>query len=303
MEKSKFYSQLDHKRMDSWSGLGKGTSEGVMADYEKIRREPLSGIETAELVSRVYEILGADIGCRLIEPNIVLAMSGMKGHADMHWVRLDNKKIEELKLVNSKLEIFGLELCFPKKIEGDCEIRGITFANLKGIERKSKTTKIPGVPLFDSRTGRDGLMMWNKEIETSLAKTQKEGKISEEVNLEVILEGINLGYPDQAILDFEKCLREGKVHEDLLEADIISSIPEAEKYQGAVPEFDYYPEHKDDPEIVEYIFRAKEILKEFYNSVWFRGLSQKQEFYESRQAAIQTKKEGFSNRNFKKGRV
>jgi hypothetical protein len=269
-------------------------------DPERLKFEPLSGIETAEVAAKVYEILGAEFGCRLAEPNIILLISGMKGYADMPWVKLDREKIEKLEFVNSRLKDFGLEVIYPRELKGDYTISGITVINFRGVERKSKTTRMPGVPPYDSKLGKDGLMKWYRELDTSLKEAQKIGKISQAVDLEILFEGIIFGYPDQAIIDFEKCLRTGDIHKDLSEADIISATAEAKKYQGAVPEFDYYPENKDNLEIVEYISKARKILSDFYQSEWFQELSQKQEFQESRQKSMQVAEEGFLKRDFKK---
>ncbi|MBI2459754.1 MAG: hypothetical protein HYV53_04385 [Parcubacteria group bacterium] len=289
MEEEKFYSQSDYELID--------ISKKAAEEYERLKLEPLSGIETTKLAAKFYEILGPELGCRLAESNIILLMSGMKGYADMPWIKLDKEKMEKLEHANSQLENFGLEIICPKKLEGDSIISGITVVNFKGVERKSKITRIPGVPQYDSKLGKDGLIRWRKEFDSSLKEAQKTGKIPKAVDLEILFEGIIFGYPDQAIIDFEKCLRTGRIHEDLIEADIISSIPEAEKYQGAVPEFDYYPEHKDNPEIVEYISNAKNILNDFYQSDWFKELSQRKEFQESRQEAAQIERAGFLKKN------
>lgn len=290
MEKEKFGSQ---------SGIEKGL-ERSLENNEGSRIETLSGFETAELTSKVYDILGPELGSRLVEPNVILAISGIKGYADIAWVKLNQDEIKKFELANERLSNLGLKVVYPKRIKGDSEIRSIALENFKGVERKTRTTKIPGVITYESSSGNTGLMNWYRNINDSLKEAQKAGKISEEVDLEILFEGIILGYPDQAILDFEKCYRTGNVRKDLLPADIISTIPEAKKYPGAVPEFDYYPEHKDDPEIVEYISKARRILEEFYQSDWFKEMSQTQEFQESRQKVVQTKKEGLSERRSKK---
>lgn len=284
MGEKKFYSQPNHELMDA--------SKKAVEEPKRLEFEPLSGIETAEAAAKVYEIFGAELGCRLAEPNIILLISGMKGYADMPWVKLDREKIEKLEFVNSRLKDFGLEVIYPRKLEGDSTISGITVINFRGVERKSKTTRMSGVPPYDSKLGKDGLMKWHRELDSSLAEAQKTGKIPKAADLEILFEGIVFGYPDQAIIDFEKCLRTGDIHKDLSEADIVSATAEAKKYQGAVPEFDYYPENKDNPEIVEYISRARKILSDFYQSEWFQELSKKQEFQESRKGAAQTEKEG-----------
>lgn len=73
----------------------------------------------------------------------------------------------------------------------------------------------------------------NAEYEKKMLKL-----LSKEIDSQIIYEGILLGYPDRAILDFAECLRNGDIRKDLIEANIIFSIPEAGKYEGAIPEFD-----------------------------------------------------------------
>jgi hypothetical protein len=300
MEKEKFYLQPDNEQASISDVLEKGTSGKTTTETEKNKFESLSGNETAELASKIYEILGRELGCRLAEPNLILLLSGIKSHADIHWVKFDKEKIEELKLANSRLESLGLNMIFPKKLKEDSEIRSITFENFKGIERKSKTTNIPGIPLYNSKAGKEILNRWNQQLDSSLEEAQKVGKIPSDIDLKILFEGIYFGYPDQAIFDFEKHLRTEGINDVLVKADILSSIPEAKKYQGAVPEFSYYLEHKNDPEIVDYISSAKEILKDFYQSNWFKELSQTQEFQDTRQEAAQIKKEGLEKRSFEK---
>jgi len=271
--------------------------EKQMEEFERERLDLLTGIETAKLASKVYEILGAELGCRLAEPNLILLISGMKGHADIPWVKLDKERIEKLEQINAQLESLGLRIYYPETLERESEITSLSIVNFKGIERKSRMTKIPCVPPYESMLG-DEPREWLKKLTDSLKEAQKAGKIPKEVNVEILVEGIIFGYPDQAILDFEKCLREGKIDDDLLDADILSSAIEATEYKGAVPEFCYYPEHKDDREIVEYVTRAREVLEGFYQTDWFKKLSREQEFQKFRQKSIQTEREGLLKMGF-----
>ncbi|MFA6437382.1 MAG: hypothetical protein WC242_04420 [Candidatus Paceibacterota bacterium] len=273
------------------------STEKQMEEFERERLDLLTGIETAELASKVYEILGAELGCRLAEPNLILLISGMKGHTDIPWVKLDKERIEKLEQVNAQLENLGLRIYYPETLEEESEITSLSIVNFKGIERKSRMTKIPCVPPYESILG-DEPKEWLKKLTNSLKEAQEAGKIPKEVNVEILAEGIIFGYPDQAILDYEKCRREGKIDDDLLDADILSSAPETTEYKGAVPEFCYYPEHKDDHEIIEYITKAREILGSFYQTDWFKELSQGQEFQKSRQESMQVEREGLLKMGF-----
>ena len=60
----------------------------------------------------------------------------------------------------------------------------------------------------------------------------------------------------------------------------IPAHPMAQKYHGAIPEFYFYPESANDPELATYIERAKQVLHNFYESSWFKELETNQQFRE-----------------------
>jgi len=252
--------------------------------------EFLSGNETAKIAEKAYTELGSELGCRLVEPNVVLTLSGMKGQADIHWINMDKENIEKLRRSELKFEKLGLKIVYPKKLKKDSTTISIAIINFKGMERKSKSTKILGIRTYENKMGAKGFNDWYGLLFESLEQMQEEGKISKEVDLQVVFEGLILGYPDQAILDFEKCLREGDIHKDLIESDISSVLPEAQKYQGAVPEFYFYLDHKNDIEIVDYIKKAKQVLCDFYKSDWFKNIEKDQEFLLAREKIEKNKK-------------
>lgn len=271
---------------------------------EQRRFEPLSGVETAEKISAIYELLGSKLGSRLVEPNVVLAIAGMKGLADIPWVELEREDFERLEQAEKKLADLGISVSFYSEKSKEAAEKGavpvlMSLESMKGIERKTNTTKIPGVPLYDCKSGKEGLRQWGSNLVNSLETAQKDGKLPKEIEIEILFEGIMFGYPDQSIFDFEKCLREGYIQGDLSEADILSVAPEAKEYQGAVPEFDYFPEHKDNSEIVDYIKKARQILKEFYNTDWLKKIKEDKDFQAGRNKYKEALERGMEVKNEK----
>ncbi|OIN93746.1 hypothetical protein COS81_03570 [candidate division WWE3 bacterium CG06_land_8_20_14_3_00_42_16] len=136
-----------------------------------------------------------------------------------------------------------------------------------------------------------------------LKAAQQDGLILPETIMEILEDGIELGYPDQAILDFEDCCHKGNVNRDVtVESNLLSASPQAQKYHGAVPEFDYYPEHAGDPEIVAYLQSAKATLKDFYESEWFRRLAKDKEFLEARRKADELEAKGLTELRAKRAK-
>ena len=66
--------------------------------------------------------------------------------------------------------------------------------------------------------------------------------------------------------------------------EYLAAIPRfTEVYQEAVPLFDVYPEHMNDPSIREYQVQAGTILCDFYNSPWHKKISQDKVFLAARE--------------------
>lgn len=109
-----------------------------------------------------------------------------------------------------------------------------------------------------------------RQIYEGMEAAQGEGKIPSDVDIEVVWEGLLLGYPDQAIWDFEQARRKGDMGR-LVETDWLSTVP-AGFNKGAHPTFSYYPEHEDDSEIQAYIQKARQVLESFYSVPEIRDL-------------------------------
>lgn len=272
--------------------------EQKLLSYKKIPKseESLSGIEAAKNLEIMYDLLGPELGSLMVESNVILTVAGMKGMTNVPWVKLDKKSIEKIKQSEAGLRSLGVNILYNKELEGldeDPAVTQIAIENVGAIGRKAGSLNIPGVPRYDRNTGKEGLIDWMKNIDRFIEEAKSRGDLSDKIDTDVLLQGIFLGYPDQAILDFERCLREGDIHNDLEEADILSAVPSAEEYYGAVPEFDYYPEHRDDPDIVSYITRARKILGEFYGSDWFKNIIKDDGFIKARKHYEETSEKYF----------
>lgn len=268
---------------------------------EDLKNEnPLSGLEAAKRVEAMYDLLGSKLGSLMVVSNAVLVVAGMKGMTNIPWVELDKEGIEKIKQFKNELRSLGINILYSKKLEGldiGHIVTQIAIENIYAIKRKASSLNIPGVPRYDQKTGEEGLSDWMKNISKSIEEAKLRGELSNNIDTDVLLQGIFLGYPDQAILDFERCLREGDIHSDLEESDILSAIPFVEEFHGAIPEFDYYPEHRDDPEIVSYINKSQKILEEFYGSNWFKSISKDEEFIKARNHYEEASEKYFLEKN------
>ncbi|GEM_PF-4718114 len=239
----------------------------------KPKVELLTGEETAKVIAEMYDILGPTNGCILVNPNAVLAVAGLKGNADLPSPLLNDEEAEKIDMLNRQMESRGVHLGYPRNYR-ERVVTQLSLESLRGIEQKSRETKLPGYFPYDSGTGRQGLREWQMRVERNIRKINRDGRLSEET-LGIYYDGVRLGYHDQAIRDFADWYqKETRERGDLAEADILSVNPYAQKYKGNVPEFDYYPSSAENPEIQEYIRKARETLDGFYKSEWHTSIAQ-----------------------------
>lgn len=221
--------------------------------------------EIVAIIKEIYEILGTELGGEFLQSSNVLLIAGLKGSNYLYSQKLLSAEIsEKIDQINSRLQAYNLEIKFIRK-PTDNTIKLSTFNNYIALDKITHKTKIPGVITYESKTGLRGFRDWlDKQWESFEKKYSK-------LIAQILVEGIALGYPDQAILDFEDSYEIANHHgKKMNESDIASVVPE--KFQGAVPDFDYYPEHQDNPGIVEYIKAAKKILSEFYQNEWIQKI-------------------------------
>ncbi|RJQ27453.1 hypothetical protein C4577_01330 [Candidatus Parcubacteria bacterium] len=240
--------------------------------------EPLSGQETAKGISEMYEIIGPVNGCQLVEPTAVLAVAGLKGYTFLVDAIVNQEEKDNASKLNSQLEQKGLHVGYSDKLNQ------MTISNLRGLEYKTKRTKLPGFFPYSSNSGFSGKNRWHWEVDKRIELVKQQGVLSSDVETRIYEEAVMFGYPDQAAIDFEECLRTGDINKDLISSDIELAHPDAKKYKGPSSDFDYYPSSAKDPEIIEYISKAKQIIQDFYNSEWFVKISQDPNFIAAREA-------------------
>lgn len=219
-------------------------------------QSPRSGSKVREITADVEQI-NHILAEELSAPNTVLALAGLKGGTHIFGLQPTEEMIQAIKDTNIALEDYGIML--SHLIDDDQEL-AIIVISLLGIEDTIQHNQIPGVPHFSAGTGFRGFYQWRRALNPSLAEAQADGLIPSEVDIEQYEVGILLGYPSQAIIDFEEALRHDAY--DVLQASGI--ITEGIPYRGALPEFDFYPEHANHPEIAGYIKECRRVLVEFY---------------------------------------
>ena len=239
--------------------------------------EVFSGKEVARLSEELYEKIPREFGAHFVESGVVLTMAGFKPNTEIWHSFTDEEELKEsVARINSLLKEKGIELGFVGEVEKseDKKIQMLTVENLKGYERKSKTTKIPGVAKFESKAGFEGLMRWTEDTVRGLEEAQRDGKIPQGFDLMSILQGLNKGYPDIAIYDFAKWEAEGGGAEKI----VYPRIPYVGMYEAPQPTFIVLPEHLENPEVRRNAGEAGAILKEFYESEWHKRVSGEPDF-------------------------
>lgn len=242
--------------------------------------ETLNGEEVSLMVEKVYDKLSPDLARCLVQSNVVLAMAGFKPRSDFF---IDINSPEDTTRLAAEVEKFNKFLNNPQirfRVQGKpfeipegkrlTQMLGVD--SLLGWERMTRITKIPGVPVFDRQLGWNGFEKWHGNFIKGIEQAEKAGKIPADND---VPSGLMHGYPDQAILDFGDWYYTGR-HKELKE----SNIPYTGIYSEAEPNYDFYPEHANDPAIKENIKKAGVILKEFYESKWHKQVAPSLQSYQ-----------------------
>jgi len=246
------------------------------------RPEVLSGKETADLVEREYEKNPSVLTARLVNSNAVLTLAGLKGHTEI-FIRVESEKEiksieEDIEKLNDSLEKKGIRFNISPNRNDKGSKSGqrlaVGISNLRGLERTTKLTKLPGVPALDSQKGFAGAADWGEELAQNFTEKQRQGEIPQGKEAwQIFIDGISKGYPDTAIRDFYEWNKNGQ--KSKMQG---SDIPGTGKYPEAEPNYTFFPEHADEPAIRENIELAGQILEDFYNSDWHHKVSQNPEF-------------------------
>ncbi len=255
--------------------------------YEKrdiLTPEPLTGRKVAELVEELFEKYSPELRSHLVDSNVVLTLAGLKPQTeffvDVNDEKGDKELENEIKSLSEavkqscpeiRFRIVGKPITQPPNSQKALEKRTqmISLENLRGYERQSKLTEIPGIKPFDADTGWDGWKEWYQNITIEFRKAVNFDQLSpneQEFSLSVF-SGFRKGYPDFACYDFADWLRNER---KIKMAN--SRIPFAGLYDEAQPNYDFRPEHASDPSITKNISMAGKILKEFYGSSFHKKI-------------------------------
>lgn len=227
--------------------------------------KPLTGTEIAAAFAKAYELVGPRIGSRLVEANIVLTLAGARGHTELFLESPKDDDIQQIKKLNSLfikdgIFVYTNEKLFKTPI-GDTMLM-VGIASLRGYERVSKLTKIPGITPFAASLGEDGFYEWNRNCWIALRELQKIGKSPFSVDdLPHVVAGVHKGYPDIAIYDMLEWSAKDRQW-PMVESD----IPYVSLYKGAEPNFIYNPKHQADKSIRNTINTWGNVLKSFYET-------------------------------------
>lgn len=249
--------------------------------------EPLSGQEVAKLVERLFGKVSVDMGCHLVDSNVVLTFAGLKGRTEF---TIDVPTDEDVRRTESETATLNtllreadpnILLGLSKKIldrtasgEKRPKYKFMWVENLVGYERASKTSKLPGVTPFERNRGWSGLRQWYNKTWDNLVQAQKEGKIPPGDIIEDIMAGLELGYPDTAIMDIVDWVNKGS--KDTMQD---AAIPHTGTYHEQEPNYDFYPEHANDESIRRNIEQAGNVLQEFYYSDWHKHVAPSLKFH------------------------
>src|SRR3989338_7091673 len=250
------------------------------SDLESAKRDTeiphaLTGGKVVEIVSNNFDELPVKLRNHLVESNVVLTLAGLKPQSEF-FIDIDTEEeskilANQINQLNAKFNETNPEISFL--LVGDPFVSGshkdpkpltqmISVKNLIGAERISKISKIPGMIPFEASSGWQGAEIWWHKVVANVEKLQRDNQLPQGEHVsQNVLSGWMKGYPDQAILDFtdfDNTGRKKKLQD--------SNIPCVGIYREAQPNYDFYPEHANDPQIRENIEQAGRILKEFYES-------------------------------------
>lgn len=250
--------------------------------------EPLTAPETTQIISSMYDIAGPRVGSFLVEANNVLTIAGARGQTEFYIFSPIEEDQAAVSRLDNTFKSQGISFSTTKVIkrQDKPDFIIVNLESLKGFERVSKTTKIPGVIPYDSKSGWDGLKEWEYKVWGNLVAEQEKGTIPFPLDeIADIFTGIKKGYPDQAIYDATEWwgLNDRKTPiED-------THIPYVKKYRGAEPNFAYRPDHAHDPSIQATVQSWGKILEDFYNQPWHKTVSEDQNFVNMRKLIDESK--------------
>ena len=232
---------------------------------------------TVDLVMQLYRRAGPRIGCRLVEPSMVLTLSGARGLTAWNgtWRGATLEDAMRLEELDRFLVPRGISLQPGSdflKGEGSVDV-----IHLAGVERVTRSSFIPATMAYHASSGWRGFYTWR---DAQLKAYDRQRPVP--VEAYHVLCGILLGYPDRAVLGY---LGAGALGN---ERSISADIPYSNYYECGMPTFQFLPEDLDDPGILDKIHEWGELLRGIYEHPWMRDLDSNREFRQARREFLQS---------------
>jgi len=226
----------------------------VRADETDVSAQAIAN-RAGEQIAKLYPLLEPRLGIYLTDPNVVLVLGGARGYTTFPVYRPQPGDIQAFLKLNEVCESNGIRF---RGSEGSCvkdePCINIYVFSLAGFDLVSSRTKLFDVRHYSANTGWTGFDKWRLETSYLIGKAEYKGLVRDSNAGSIILQGLDYGYPDEAILGV---LRVG-FHE------ASTSIPYANYYECAQPNYDYDP--KDAVAINKHSSFWGEILHDYYSS-------------------------------------
>ena len=248
--------------------------------------------QITSVLTEIWGLLDSQMAFKMMQPNVVLAIAGLKPMADMSEISPDNNTIQRLPEINETLHKHGIELYIIIKDNAVDYFGGVI--SLNGLERVTSLSNFPFMKKFKNTLDFKDFIDWKEEMKAVYQKELDAGNFNFK-EIGILGQGIRMGYPDQAILDLlhfyrldkdkrisvapylkiffneeldEKRIESLKGKEIFVKANL--NIPEEYLEASPLPLFSYSYTNKDNEGINTWIHDANKILDGFYNSKWYR---------------------------------
>lgn len=154
-----------------------------------------------ELATTLYQIAGPKIGCLFVEPCFLLCLGDLRPYAAGDGYMVDPGPEDQVALdkLNAYLIPRGYSV-HPHGANADGQIPTFSLRSLRGLERRTQSTKLSWVPAYDRATGWNGYYDWK---DATYARLPNDQFAFDRV------EGIMLGYPDAAVDGYHELVWDG----------------------------------------------------------------------------------------------
>lgn len=222
--------------------------------------EYYSGTEVVAQYEQLFDSVPQDLRRYLVQSNAILTVAGYKPRTEIFAsvpFESESRLPDRIRELNERMRSINPTVRFTVPDDPFIGPRDgliyqkVQIENLLGYERISKSSHMAPLEEFDRSEGWEGLQRWQEKNLASLSQERRDG--------------IERGYPDIAITDFEDRLASG--NEDDM---VMSDIPHTGTYEEEDPNFEVRKDHLNLPEVAAYRAHASSILQQVYESPWHR---------------------------------